>query len=332
MAALVEYGTDPRVPALPVVPDPRALGGILVELLPPSAKRVQDVQVRVLRDHPGKRCVFEIAWRGHAPGAPSWIGKVYAADRSDVYQTMRAIAAAGFGPDAEFSIPEPVAYLPELRLLLQENVVGPSATEGFVAADEDDRLAMSARCAAWLARFHTAAPLSGPTLALAQWRLSIERWSLRIAGVGGALAEKAERLHGLLELAVPKIRDIGPRASHGSFTHHQVIAPAGRTVTFDWDDHAVADPGYDVARFAVGLRRLAWRCLGSIRALDRAADAFLDTYHSRCGREVTANLSFYSAAICLRLAKKDISHQAAGWFEKAEATLDEGLRVLEEGV
>jgi hypothetical protein len=151
-------------------------------------------------------------------------------------------------------------------------------------------------------------------------------------------------LRSRLECVVPRIRDRRMRTCHGSFTHHQVIAANGRIVTFDWDDHMLADPGYDVARFVVGLRRLALRSLPSIRSLDVAADVFLNTYRARYrsalphgmpssrGTEVTANLPFYAAAICLRLAKKDVRHQSEQWNEKAAATLDEGLRVLREGI
>jgi aminoglycoside phosphotransferase (APT) family kinase protein len=330
VSAVVDVAADPGIPTLGVVLDPRGLAGILDGLLPGPDRGVRDLEIRVLRYHPGKRCVFEAAWR--SPRGPrSWIGKVYAADRADVYQTMEGIRRAGFGPDAAFSIPEPVAYLPEWRLLVQENVAGLPATQLFLSDAGDDRRRQSARCAGWLARFHAVAPPSGPIFDLGAYRHSIERWSHRVAGAGGAFADKAVELRQRLEVAVTRLRDVGMCAGHGSFTHHQVIAANGRTVTFDWDDHALADPAGDVARFVVGLRRLALRCLGSIRALDAAADVFLDTYRSQCRFEVGANLPFYAAAICLRLAKKDIGHHAEHWAEKAEATLDEGLRVLEQG-
>jgi len=317
------------MPTLAVVLEPTALRRILDGLLPPPERGLEDLQVRILRYHQGKRCVFEAAGRS-SDGPHAWIGKVYSDDRSDVYRTMAAIRRAGFGPDAEFSIPEPVAYLPELHFLVQERVAGRPATEFFLSDAGEDRVRMSERCAGWLARFHAHAPRSGPIADREAFQLKIERWSHRVAAAGGAFADKAGRLG--KELALARIRDPGQCASHGSFTHHQVIASQGRTVTFDWDDHGVTDPGFDVARFLVGLRRLALRCLGSIRALDATADLFLQTYVSRCGPEVRRNLPFYAAAICLRLAKKDIGHQADRWPEKALATLDEGLRSLEQGV
>src|SRR5919197_1030323 len=66
-----------------------------------------------------------------------------------------------FGPEQEVSIPEPLAYVPELRLLLQEKVDGPRAKEIFLADDERRRVDASVRSARWLARFHAIAPRSG---------------------------------------------------------------------------------------------------------------------------------------------------------------------------
>ena len=40
---------------------------------------------------------------------------------------MERIGQAGFGPQGEFSIPWPLAYVPSLHLLLQERVEGPRA-------------------------------------------------------------------------------------------------------------------------------------------------------------------------------------------------------------
>jgi aminoglycoside phosphotransferase (APT) family kinase protein len=121
-------------------------------------------------------------------------------------------------------------------------------------------------------------------------------------------------------------------AGHGHYTCGQILLPVARTAVFDWDGYDVADPGRDVARFLVELKRIGWKTPASIPALDEAADVFLTTYLSRSRPEVRANLPFYAAAICLRLASKDLGRQAARWSEKAEATLDEGLRVLAEGV
>src|SRR5256886_10722409 len=115
---------DPGLPTLPEVFDPATIGEQLGCVLPADWGSVQDVQLRIVKHHPGSRCTFEIAVRT-ARGERSLLGKVYASDRSDVYRAMEAIRRSGFGPEHAFSIPEPLAYVPELQLLLQEKVEGP---------------------------------------------------------------------------------------------------------------------------------------------------------------------------------------------------------------
>src|SRR5881396_3832298 len=131
---------DPAIPTLPGVLNPVELGEHLREHLPLPAKGLNLLQVRVLRYHPGKRCVVEITLPT-MEGSLTLIGKVYAKDRSDVYRVTEAIRRAGFAPHEEFSIPRPIAYLPALQLLLQERVNGRPATESLLSDNESERTA-----------------------------------------------------------------------------------------------------------------------------------------------------------------------------------------------
>jgi hypothetical protein len=90
----------------------------------------------------------------------------------------------------------------------------------------------------------------------------------------------------------------------------------------------VAEPGRDAARFLVVLHRLGWKNPPVIAALEQAAGVFLEAYLARSRPDVRGHLPFYRAATCLYLAAKDIDHHAV---DKAEAMLDEGLRVLDRG-
>src|SRR2546422_8930969 len=110
--------TDPGLATLAAIFDTATLGTSLERALPDSSRGpIQDIRLQVLKHHPGKRCTVEIALRT-TTGWSSLIGKVYASDRADVYRAMEQIRRAGFGPEDECSIPEPLAYVPELRLLL----------------------------------------------------------------------------------------------------------------------------------------------------------------------------------------------------------------------
>jgi hypothetical protein len=321
--------TDPLLPTLAEAFEPATIAPYLGRIVGGDGTSIHDMRIQVLKHHPGRRCTFEVSFRTSA-GVQSLIGKVYAVDRCEVHRAMESIQRAGFGPEQEFSIPQPLACIPELRLLLQEKVEGPRAKLVFVQGGESDRAAASARAARWLAKFHAVAPRAGSSASLSEQLEPVERWSLRIAGLGEPFASPARRLaRRIIERAASTRTDCAC-AGHGSFSCHQIILADDRTVTFDWDSYDVADPCRDVARFVVGLQRLAVKYHGDNRALDASADVFLSTYRRYSPYDVASNLAWYRALTCLRLAKYEANRPVCTFPEGIEALLDEGLRVLEE--
>ncbi len=283
------------------------------------------VEVQVLKSH-RNRSTAAILFHT-ATGPHTVIGKVYREDRSDVYRAMEAIAGAGFGPKTEFSIPQPIAYVPELKLLLQENVDGVRAKDIFVSGNDHERAEAAERCALWLARFHAAAPRLGPVLAMDRYFRSLHEWSQRIATAGEPLAEQAACLVGRMKAMASRLGRIEMCAGHGSYCHAQIIMQNGRTVTYDWDGYDVADPSRDVA---LALGRLAMRQLGSMHALAAAAGIFRQTYRNASRCEIEPSLPFYKAGACLKIAKFEISRPACPSRQAViEAMLDEGFRSLE---
>jgi hypothetical protein len=323
---------DPEIATLAEVLDPAVLMRHLqiISGAPWNGGPVEEAQVRVLRHHSHRRCTLEIRVRTGS----NWhylIGKVYRKDRSDIFQAIEGIRDAGFGPHDEYSIPQPVAYMPALRLLLQERVDGPLADEILRTGDKQGGAAAAERCARWLARFHMIAPKVGE-VTYARDHLdsgSMQRCSHEIAKLGGPLADRAAQLFRRLEDAVASLSNVEMCAGHGSYSAAQVILNEGRTVAFDWDRYDVADPACDMGRFLGALRRRALCELGSIRALDGAAKVFLRTYRAVGPPGAERNLPFFEAAACLKWAKHNLTHQVPGWPEKTRAMLDEGLEVLE---
>src|SRR5438552_3944217 len=247
---------------------------------------------------------------------------------------MQRIERAGFGPEQESSIPQALAFIPALNLVVQEKVDGPLARELFVTGNEQQRSQTATRCARWLASFHALAPRTGPLLDLQALLASMANWARSIAALGETLADKAARLLEWLQAKAGAGKRTplyaGPVcAGHGSYSPAQVILAAGRTVAFDWDGFDIADPARDAARFLTALRRLALGRLGSIRALDTSAAAFWNTYLAAGLPDAAANLRFYQVGACLQLAKYNVVHRVPQWREKLEALLDEGLQLSE---
>jgi aminoglycoside phosphotransferase (APT) family kinase protein len=325
----VEPLTDPGLETLSEVFDSAVLTKYLqgVSLGQWDRGTIEETRiVRVLKHHLGQRCTMEIGVRTQN-GWQFLIGKVYRDDRPDILRAMKRIQRAGFGPHDEFSIPRPLAYLKSLHFFLQEKVEGPVAKEIFKSGDERCRAAAAKRCALWLARFHEFGPKAGPIFDAERCLGVLRERTRRIARLGGRCAEKAKRLLEWLEHAARGLQAVEMRAAHGSFSPAQLILAKVRTVTFDWDGYDVADPARDVARFLYALRRLALDQLDSVRALDGAAEAFLETYQAVGPTELQTNLLFYQAAACLKLART-----VAHWREKSEVMLDEGLSLLDLGV
>jgi hypothetical protein len=335
MSEQLQSLVDPEIAGLSEALDPVALAKHLrvISHAPWNGGAVEEVQVRALRHHVHRRCTLEIG----VQTGKSWhflIGKVYRKDRLNIFQAMKGIQQAGFGPQDELSIPHPVAYLPSLRLLLQEKVEGPLADDIFRTGDEPSCAAAAERCARWLARFHATGPKAGP-VSYARDHLesgSMQRCLREIANLGGTLADKAARLFQRLEEAVASLSPVEMRAGHGSFSSAQVVLSQDRTATFDWDRFSVADPASDIGRFLGALRRRALGELGSIRALDRAAEVFLKTYIAEGPPGAEKNLRFFEAAACLKWAKHNLTHQVPEWEDKTNTMLDEGLGILEREV
>src|SRR5215510_14771766 len=116
--------SDPDLPTLRAALDP----GELAKCLSPIAsrwrsRRLKVIGTRWLNWHKGSRYTFEI----NATTETGWhnlIGKVYSRESFDVFDAMRKIWEVGLDNESEFAIPEPLAYIPQLRLLLQEKVAG----------------------------------------------------------------------------------------------------------------------------------------------------------------------------------------------------------------
>jgi aminoglycoside phosphotransferase (APT) family kinase protein len=320
---------DRRIPTLAAVLDPVELGKCLDQILPVGWGILRNLTVHVLEHHRGSRCTVDITLQT-TTGSYGLIGKVYANDRPDVYRVMKQISQSGFGPTAEFSIPQPLTYVPAKHLLLQEKVQGPLAQEIFLHGNDQFRAMAAERCARWLAHFHAMDAREERTFNLGDHLVFLERWTQKIAALKHSLEDKANRLLKQLQTAAAAVDSAEACAGHGSYSHRQIILAENRTVTFDWDGYCIADPSRDVARFIVALRRLALGRLGSIRALDETAKIFQRTYVDLTKSRSTARLSLYEATICLEFAGRVIYQRVPRWQMKVEALIDEGLRILEQ--
>lgn len=288
---------------------------------------VNHVQTAVLKVHPGRRCAFQVTLRT-GESSRELVGKVYKKDCPKVFEVMTAIRREGFGEDAEFSIPEPLAYLPTPHVLLVAKVKGAHAAQIFLEGEERDREMAARRSAKWLARFHALTGIPGCALSSTTVLRRSFKACTGLAERCPSLESKGQHLLEGLNAAWRSLHDLSMAPGHGDFVPAHVFFAHDQVFTVDWDSFILADPSRDVARFLLGIRRLAEHHLGSIRALDSYAEVFLETYLAEGNERVAKNVPFYMAVLCLRQAKRFARRQRSRWQERAEALLDEGLLAL----
>lgn len=321
---------DPDLPTLRAALDPAELAKYLYPIVSSRwrSHRLKVIGTRLINWHRGRRYTFEITVTTET-GWHYLIGKVFSQESVNVFDAMRKIWQVGLDKDSEFAIAEPLGYVPRLRLLLQEKVVGTLAKQVFLAGSPAERAEAAERCAQWLMWFQMLAPHQGKVTSVRKLLRRSESRLLQIVDAKVPFAGKAEELFQRLLIVSSMLEGNNWCAGHGDYSHYQILFAGKRTVTLDWDGYDTAHPCRDAARFVVSLERLALKELTSIRDLDVAIQTFLNSYSIVKHPRFVTRLGFYKAALCLQAAKRDVASHALGCLEKAKTMLDEGLRALD---
>jgi len=282
------------------------------------------MHVRDLRAH-RHRCTFEVSF-GPEDDERSVIVKVYDKDRSDVFDVMESVVAAGFDSDALFAIARPLACLDSARILVQEKVLGTEAVEIFRGDEMERQIEAARRCGTWLGHFHTKAPLQGALRGPDRVRFAIRFWAQGLCDAGGPFAGKAERLLRKLEAEAPTVLgEFEPRASHGTYMPEHVMLSGPRTVSIDLDEYHIADPAQDLAWFIISLQRLGLEERKSLRVYDRVIEEFLRGYACSGPPIGLSHLPFFRATAFLFQAHRDLCKLQPPVPDWSEIMLDEGI-------
>src|SRR2546429_6805359 len=216
MSKLVDSTSDPAIPTLAAVLDPAALVKQLRMCEAPRRQwdLSQGVRVIVLKWKRASRCTFEIALKNASGWEEKLIGKVYAEDRIDIYQTMEELQQAGFGSEQEFGIPCPIAFIAPLRLLLYEKVPGTRARTLIVGPSGTESVNAVERCARWLAHFQAEAPRRGSMFRSNDYLQGLTEWCLVSCNPKLPFADKAKNLTEQLNAAARHLEGTEMCASH----------------------------------------------------------------------------------------------------------------------
>lgn len=320
--------TDPALLQLDTLQDRAAMSVKLAEATGDPSLTVTSIDL--VRHKAGRRAVLRYEITGQSTGAaPADLlyGKTFASERGPRVQEISRLicSAAAFGP--RVSLPDPVVYLPEVKLLVQKPVPGAPAAASLLAGD----VALAGGIATALHRFHA----SGLNLGRAH---DLARELSPLATRTDQVVARCPELRTCAEACLARIHEISQhpfpwrsRPVHRDFYHDQVLVADGKLAVLDLDDAALSEPTVDVANFAAHLMLLRAVNHGHAAALTTVEHAFMDTYRRldpHLDRQLTR---FLTATTLVRLAGIHVSRPngesvAAALLDRAGVFLNMDIR------
>jgi phosphotransferase family enzyme len=295
-----------------LVLDTVAMTERLLPLLPAGVTSSDAVQISAavrLGGQEGTRAV--VAYHTGDPDAdrPSLIGKVFAdPDRARrLHDLLTAMNRAFVGHDL-FGVPRPVAYLPDLNMVVYLPVTGPPLD----ATQRSERPERVARAAGWLAALHGADLSLGRRLDMAKELSNVVRWGDVVMRARPATTSAVSVLLGHIRRLGRGVEMRTDVPIHKDFHYQHTLYDGPAVGVIDLDEARAGDPAFDVAHYAANLRMLAFRDATPTGECGQLESAFLHAYRTRTGYEKDARHEFVHAYTCMKIAKQLVTGRGPG--------------------
>jgi hypothetical protein len=323
---------DKELPGLEHLTDPEQSRMLLENALREKGRLGPDCTIkscnpRILSYKLGSRCTIRYDLEYSPPRDPfgalpsALIGKVYrkGSKAQNAFQGMSTLWHSPLAGARLVTIAEPIAWLPEYKLVLQAPIPGETSLEDLLRStishpgrDEQEKLNTYMRKAsAGLAAFHRSGADHGEHAMLQVRFAEIHELAHRLAVVLPQLEQLVlPLLERLEELAA--FHPDGPAVpTHGTFNPEQVLIDGRRIGFIDFDDYCVAEPALDVGLFLAAIKDTGMNApfksptpsraerLERLAFLDALDDVFLAEYEARAGVS-RARVALWQAADYLR--------------------------------
>jgi hypothetical protein len=283
------FHDDPGIPALASAVDTELMGERFRDL---GESEVQACRVTPVRYKPGRSCVLRYGVRSNSR-EQTFFGKLVRHGGAQLSSTLRALHAASLASRRMPGVIPPLAYWPDLQLIVQP----PGGTPLSLADEEAASIRDAGKALAWLHESSTPGP-----------RRALEDDLAELRGYRPLLSLLAPELLSVFDAAASAISRVGgggeppPVASHGALRVDQFLMDDGHLALIDFDAFCWSNPARDPGNL---LAYLDWKAirrpdLGAL--VDRARSAFLDGYTSV--REFPGErwLGVYRATSMLKIA------------------------------
>jgi hypothetical protein len=294
------YDDDPRLPWLAAAADTAAMRERFAALLADLA--VDSCAITPVRYRAGVRCVFRYDVTT-AAGPRVFFGKLLAEGGDQLLATVGALHAASAADRRLPRIPQPLAYWPDIHMLVQPEVAGGAELNDLAfdpAQDASTRERWLWAAGARLAGLH-AAQVAGPPRTLAD---DLDELREYIAPIAQADAALARRYTAAVErIAEQSGGDTAPAvATHGAFRTDQYLIENDELVMIDLDGFCWGEPERDLGNFLAYLHWKAIRKPADAPLIERAGEVFMEGYRSSAPAPRPRRLAIYEADSLLKIA------------------------------
>lgn len=316
--------SDPKLPGLVRALDEETMRALFATTLGrelnPGEKSFPLLRCRVLKHAPGKRCVIAYEFDG---GTRRFIGKIYRKNRGEnIFLNWRELWQRACENEARTGEPlgmaEPLAYFPELGMVLQRAVSGRRLAEISVYADR--RLAMRS-----IAR--NLATLHSLPAAVGEKKTFTDHLKKYCHPGPQVLLDACPELAPLVEVILHGLavdEGLSPACPvHGDLNLTQIFIAAERAWFVDFDGLCLADPALDIGNFLMTLQVHYGPDYESL------AEFFLEEYKARRSLRMLTGLRTYQAFACLRRAMICTRAPAVpAWRQQVRQLLEAGSSFL----
>jgi thiamine kinase-like enzyme len=307
--------SDAALPSLPILTDPEQARALLEQSIRAAAPNYQDLRIescvpKIMRYTPGSRCtiLYRLTYPDGVSKDRGWpelvVAKTYKGGKGKhAYAGMRALWESPFRKHGDVTLAEPLAYLPELNVLVQGPIREEQTLQELIAsavrantpAAIDELYDFVRRTAAGLAGLHSSEVRFG----------EVRSWEDELAEVRGVVDNIASAVPSVATAAEPLLAQLEALAAqhpadqimtiHGTFRPGQALIYQGQIGFIDFDSFCQGEPALDLSLF---LRRTKDIALGALdqdgSTLDDAtraqllaqADAICEVFLSEYERHV----------------------------------------------
>lgn len=294
---------DTELAILPQLTDPEQARVLLEESIRSGSPNYHDLQIasctpRVMRYKPGSRCtiLYRLTYSPDLPGHAAWptvvVAKTHKGDKGKIaYEGMKALWESPLQKSSTVTIAEPLAYVPDLSLLVQGPIREEQTLEEILQTalrvDTPDSWATFntylRKTAAGLAELHQCGVTIGEHVTWDEELDDILKQRAKLATPMPQLAELAGPLLDYLQHLADRYpaAPLGP--AHRSFRPAQVLVYQGEIGFIDFDGFCQSEPAMDLALFFTTVKKVILNRLHVEDDEDEDENEILDdaTRHAR---------------------------------------------------